>query len=945
MKRILFFILIFLSPLVFSQENKKKIITIDSEDYRTAKLAGNLDMFEVVQPNQPQVLNYSNTKFENGKGGKVDYIPPKATGCIEYTQPIGYTPTNLVLDDGSVGPFTIPFNFQFYGTIYTSYYINANGNLTFTGPMGTFTPTAFPSAPNPILAPFWGDVDIGGGGSITYLTTPTYIIVNYNDCGYFPAQGDKRNNFSVIFTDGIDPIINGGNVGFLYGDMQWTTGGASGGVNGFGGTPATAGANKGDNVTHFLLARFDHPGTDFDGALGQPDGISWLDYQSFFYDVSDTNNIPPLPSIGFDECDTFKVCSIGDTADIPFIFLSPEANQSTSVTVNPGTLTNLQVISNIPGNTAYFIVRVPGDAAFVGTHTITVTATDNGIPAGVTSLDVVVVIDSTGTANFNPVIDPTMGCDSVVAGLLNGPYDSYLWDNLMLDSAVVLDSSVSNFGVTVEQGGCFKRVTANIIVGQPFDFTITGNTVICPGNSSNLFQITDSTNYSSISWGLANTALDTLWSNYLSTGAYSVTVTDQYGLCTKTKLLLVTNVTPIVLQNDTAMCENNILFSYNTGGSGSGVWSFLQPSPGVPFFASNTYINTMVSFPTTGIYTIVYTDGFCPYSDTMVVNYSAPPEINFNNPDYFICPGPGVTENIQLIDSATLSSATWGLANPGLDSLFSANLPVGTYTLTVANLVGCTNDTTFTIETQTKIQINQLNTLCGDSAELDMNFGVETGIWSQLSGPGIVTFYPPDSLQTNAEFTLPGIYYIAYSEPVCNDADTLLINVTFYPYVEVADKIGCIGTPETFEAFDYWQNIVSYTWSNGETGPTATFDEGGYHLVTAFNACGNHSWPFLFDARPCSIDMPNVFTPNGDNINGIFGPLLNQNESFLVFNCQILNRWGNVMYEFNDMSKGWDGKSQAGEAAVEGVYFYKIYAKDVSGKEIEKQGFFQLVRD
>jgi len=139
--------------------------------------------------------------------------------------------------------------------------------------------------------------------------------------------------------------------------------------------------------------------------------------------------------------------------------------------------------------------------------------------------------------------------------------------------------------------------------------------------------------------------------------------------------------------------------------------------------------------------------------------------------------------------------------------------------------------------------------------------------------------------------------------------------------------------------------VVSYTWSNGQTGPTAIFDEGGYHLVTAYNACGNHSWPFLFDTRPCSIEMPNVFTPNGDNVNAIFGPLLNQNESFLVFTCQILNRWGNIMYEFNDMSKGWNGKSQGGEDAQDGVYFYKIFAKDVSGKEIYKQGFFQLVRD
>ncbi len=958
MNRIIFLILIFVSFFSFSQAETKNVqkeqqsIIVDSKKYDEAKKNGTLGLYDIVQPNAHEVYDYSLGKHQNlKKKGKGD-IPPKASGCNCYVDPdSSYVLALAPNDDGSSPLISLPFDFCFYGDTVNSCYINNNGNLTFGSPMATFSATAFPSSGNQIIAPFWGDVDTRVDpltglplGQVVYKITPTALYVNWEDVGYYSIQGDKRNSFQLIITDGNDPVIDGGNVAFCYKDMQWTTGAASQGVNGFGGVPATCGANKGNNTNYFLVARFDHPGTDFDGALGNPDGISWLDYKSFFFDVCNTNNIPPVPN-GASSCDTFKVCSIGDTADVPFIFLSPEANQSTSIVINPGTLTNLQVISNTPGNTASAVLRVAGSAAFVGTHTVTVTATDNAVPPGVTTLNLTVIIDSTGTSNFNPVIDPTAGCDSVVTGVLNGPYDSYLWDNLLLDSSIVMDSSMSNFGVTVEKNGCFKRVSANFTVGQPFNFNITGNTVICPGNNANLFQIADSLNYSSISWGLSNTALDTLWSNYLGTGTYSVTVTDQYGLCTKTKLLLVTNVTPIVLQNDTAMCNNNMLFSYNTGGSGSGVWSYLQPSPGAPFFASNAYINTMVSFPTTGIYNLIYTDGFCPYSDTITVNYSAAPEINFNNPDYFICPGFGITENIQLIDSVLLSSASWGLTNPGLDSLFSASLPVGTYTLNIANLVGCANDTTFTIETQTKIQINQLNTLCGDSADLDMNFGVETGIWTQLSGPGVVTFYPPDSLQTNAEFTLPGVYYIAYTEPVCNDADTLMINVTFYPYVEVADKIGCIGTPETFQAFDAWQNVVSYTWSNGQTGPTAIFDEGGYHLVTAYNACGNHSWPFLFDTRPCSIEMPNVFTPNGDNVNAIFGPLLNQNESFLVFTCQILNRWGNIMYEFNDMSKGWNGKSQGGEDAQDGVYFYKIFAKDVSGKEIYKQGFFQLVRD
>lgn len=91
--------------------------------------------------------------------------------------------------------------------------------------------------------------------------------------------------------------------------------------------------------------------------------------------------------------------------------------------------------------------------------------------------------------------------------------------------------------------------------------------------------------------------------------------------------------------------------------------------------------------------------------------------------------------------------------------------------------------------------------------------------------------------------------------------------------------------------------------------------------------------------------MPNVFTPNGDAANAIYGPIVNMNESFTSFNCKVFNRWGNLMYEFDDMSKGWNGLTQAGAVAEDGVYFYNITATDVSGNELKQQGFFHLFKD
>ena len=52
------------------------------------------------------------------------------------------------------------------------------------------------------------------------------------------------NTFQLIISDGTDTIIPANNnIAFCYGDMQWTTGAASSGIGGFGGTAATVGAN------------------------------------------------------------------------------------------------------------------------------------------------------------------------------------------------------------------------------------------------------------------------------------------------------------------------------------------------------------------------------------------------------------------------------------------------------------------------------------------------------------------------------------------------------------------------------------------------------------------------------------------------------------------------------------------------------------------------------
>ncbi len=109
------------------------------------------------------------------------------------------------------------------------------------------------------------------------------------------AMDGFENTFTLAMTDGTDPLLAAGNnVGFFYGEMDWTTGQASGGADGFGGSPATIGINSGNGVDYILIGMFDEDSDNYDGPAGDNDGVNWVEGQCLEFDVSSGENFPPV---------------------------------------------------------------------------------------------------------------------------------------------------------------------------------------------------------------------------------------------------------------------------------------------------------------------------------------------------------------------------------------------------------------------------------------------------------------------------------------------------------------------------------------------------------------------------------------------------------------------------------------------------------------------------
>lgn len=70
-----------------------------------------------------------------------------------------------------------------------------------------------------------------------------------------------------------------------------------------------------------------------------------------------------------------------------------------------------------------------------------------------------------------------------------------------------------------------------------------------------------------------------------------------------------------------------------------------------------------------------------------------------------------------------------------------------------------------------------------------------------------------------------------------------------------------------------------------------------------------------------TVEIPNVFTPNGDGVNDLFKV---KSSGYSHLKCTIFNRYGEIMYVFYGLNGSWDGRTHAGLRCPDGVYFYVL---------------------
>ena len=159
------------------------------------------------------------------------------------------------------------------------------------------------------------------------------------------------------------------------------------------------------------------------------------------------------------------------------------------------------------------------------------------------------------------------------------------------------------------------------------------------------------------------------------------------------------------------------------------------------------------------------------------------------------------------------------------------------------------------------------------------------------------------------------------------------------------DELQVTTEDPTFHLEDVSLFADSWFWDFGDDGTgysqiiSHTYADTGSYVITLI--VSNEG---CYDTIQTSVKVnpaflffiPNAFTPNGDGSNDNFQA---QGVGISEFSMVIFDRWGNPIFQSNDVDIPWNGSN-----ASQGIYIYRIVVKDYLGKTYEYNGYLSVIR-
>ncbi|MDF2435989.1 MAG: large protein [Bacteroidota bacterium] len=448
-----------------------------------------------------------------------------------------------------------------------------------------------------------------------------------------------------------------------------------------------------------------------------------------------------------------------------------------------------------------------------------------------------------------------------------------------------------------------------------------------------------------------------------TTGVHTISlvVTTSFG-CTDTveKVLNVVGPSGDFTMNANNICKGDaITFTlFDTLDVGSYSWDFGDGSSSDNISPVTHIYNFLPpSGQTVAKLTVYGQDNVCPVvvQQNVFIHYV---KADFTRDDSLLCLG----QNVNFVNTSappTGNSFIWNIGDGGTSNsatgfshLFATP---GTYTTTLIaqnSTFGCKDTTTKNITVLALPVVDAVgDSVCKfDQAQFSINNYNAANNYLYSWTPGIE--FNDDSIYNP---TLTGVNSGSYSLTV---TDTNGCVNTDAAYLYVVPPLTGFSWDTTIVLGDFATLPISnengtilFTWTPSEglsctqcSNPTAQPLEEITYSVYAEDifGCTNATDYFNIKIHPETfIDLPTTFTPNGDGVNDIIyvkGWGIKELKSF-----QIYNRWGELVFESNDIELGWNGLYK-GILQNNDVYVYKVRATSWADKELTKEGHINLLR-
>ena len=486
-----------------------------------------------------------------------------------------------------------------------------------------------------------------------------------------------------------------------------------------------------------------------------------------------------------------------------------------------------------------------------GEYTVVATAAiGNCTATDSKTVNVTVDTPNAGTIAIDGNTTICQGESTTLTASVNGNNGSmtYAWSN-NAESESITVSENGNYTVTATAtvGECTTTAegTVNVTVNNPVvgTITISGNTIICQGESTTLTASVNGNN-GEVTFAWSNDATGEAIT-VSEGGNYIVTATATIGECTATatKPVSVTvNALPAVeITGETSFCQ---------GGS-----TTLTASEGYTYEWNDQSTNPSISATQGGEYSVTVTDGNGCQS-TASVNVEAlalpdAPDLTATENTSCTAPNGVITVNSPLGDGLSYSINGTDFQT---DNVFNG-LNAGDFTVTVKNGNGCVNTAVVSVSTvgNTVDATASANTPCAGEDLVLNGSSTTAGVSYSWTGPNNFSYSGQNPTIANASAALNGEYTLTVTENAthCSKSTTVIVSVNTpaVTLADITDKTACAGDNVSINATlsGTPSGTVSYSWNGPDftsdqqniTLSGITADQSGEYTVVATAAIGN----------------------------------------------------------------------------------------------------------